>query len=130
LRQAFQYSFADCVLKIHSLRAQKNGVRSKTLRWFHFDPQQVLGPISIFLAAAVAAYLEAASEVRRSLIWVSFGQRDPVFEQDVLILVEFVVLAKHNPKVPTLVAHTVSPPCMLFTPNWADARKARFGGVL
>jgi len=44
-------------------QSQKKAVRSKRLRWFH-SILNSLGPIGIFLAAAVAAYFEAACEVR------------------------------------------------------------------
>src|SRR5882757_7025403 len=97
------------VPSVIALEPREKRVRSKSLRWFHFDSQQVLGPISIFLAAFVAAHLEVAREFRRGLIWVGFRQRYPVFEQNVLLFVEFVILAKHDPEVPAFVAHSPVP---------------------
>jgi hypothetical protein len=72
---------------------QKKRVRSKRVGRFQVDSQQIFGFIGVFLAAVVASYVEAAIDIGRRLKCVSFAQRDSVSKKEILMVVEFVVLA-------------------------------------
>jgi hypothetical protein len=82
-------------------------VRSKRFRQFQFDSEQVFRRISVRLTAVVAAYVEAAIQIGRRLKRVGFAERDLVFKKEILVLVEFVVLAEYNPEILAFESHSV-----------------------
>jgi hypothetical protein len=84
-------------------------VWGKRFRQLQFDSQQVFRLIGVLQAAVVAAYFKAAIQRGSRLESVSFAERDLVFEKEILVFVELVVLAKYNPEILAFVAHSVLP---------------------
>jgi hypothetical protein len=73
-----------------------------------FGAKEILLFVLIFLSAIVASNLEFASEIGWRRVRIRLSQRNTVSKKKILMLVEFVILAKNHPEVVSVI-HAIPP---------------------